>query len=711
MSGEIIHGYQPRDKMEAEYVGYYLGTATPTKGTTGLGVIQKPLREKYFSFRKSADNKLGPEVGIRVNPRGIILLFPGGHPAEPNDQFYEISSIHFIEAVRFVTRKQKDKKLYGAFVPIDDDEANPNQDKLFEQIEKKFKHLEKISHPPMLACVMRRPTGIKAVDCHMFVIPVIEDALRIADMVHRFQERPDNPEFYYGGRPPPDPRDMPPEPDVIPRNLGQPFRDREPALGPGPGPGPGQGQRPRDSEDYAYLYKGRGFELKQEHFNGKDDDPRRQEQPNRSIERDRLPLPGDDPQRYGPMRGRPGSLELRGGPRDDPYPERRPKEFLSPDGRYIERDSFGGEYEFDNRVVHERQRPGGDRDIDRFSGERRMLSPRNEFPASPRNDLPLTREHTERKPDNYPGRFSDSSFDQHRGPPPWQDRRSTGGDPRILRDYEEAPYSRPYRGEQQRSPPHSPRGRSPQRASSPPRGQPPPREKSPNYDDQIYSASNLESRLEEQQSGKPVAKVPPNRHVGVRVLPTLPIADAKNRLKPVSPRISDPPTKVEEKPPSYNLNIKPEPEEENPYDNAPDRYLHRHNRPTSDISPLVQRRGEGYGQNPRVKSDDFGGHSYPDDYGYKNTAQQYNKQWSYEDEKEKFLKNREDGSGGGWGNANNSKPDQGGFSGVDYGKDLNERGGRHMKDMEIENMFSKMRTSNPPGQGDLDFERGLGYLP
>lgn len=677
--------------MEAEYVGYYLGTSMPTKGTTGLGVIQKPLREKYFAFRKSSENKIGPEIGIRINPRGIILLFPGTHPGMPSEESYDISSIHFIEAVQFVTVKQKDKKFYGAFLPIDENEPIPNQDKLFVQIEKKFNHLTKISHPPMLASVMRRSTGVKAVDCHMFVIPVVEDALRMADMVHRFQERPDNPEFYHGRRPPdhrdfiPDRRDFPPEPDVIPRNMGPP-RDRDSR----------DSRDSRESDDYTYLYKGRGFELKQEHFTrGNEDDERRYEL-NRSSERDMR----DDPQRYPPMRGRPESLEYRDRDRLAPPDfDRRSREFTTSSGRYVERDSFGSEHEFDNRVVHERQRSGGDREFDRYSGgmtprndmvERRpAMSPRNEFPDRP--NLPP------RGPDNYPGRYPDMPADQRRGPPPWQGRGS-GEEPRGYRG--DAPsYPRPYSGDKTPRSPLSPRGRSPPRSHSPPRGHSSPRAQSPERDDQIYSASNLESRLEEAQSGKPVAKVPPNRHVGVRVLPSLPVPGAKNILKPVSPRSSDVPVKPEEEAPSYNFNTKPDYEEESPYDNAPDnRRLQRQNRAKSDISPQVQRRAD-YNHSPRVQSDDYGQiHSGNIEYNKQN-----NKQWSYDEEKEKYLRSRDPG---GWSSANKSKSAHEGLS----GQGLNDRGGRHLKDMEIEDMFSNMRTSNP-GKSDVDFERSLGYLP
>lgn len=674
-----------RPEMEAEYVGYYLGSSMLTKGTTGLGVIQKPLREKYFAFRKSSENKLGPEIGIRVNPRGLVLLFPGTHPGHPNDEFYDISSIHFIEAVNFVTMKQKDKRYYGAFVPIDDDmEMYPNQDKLFVQLEKKFTHLTKISHPPMVACVMRRPTGVKAVDCHMFVIPVVEDAIRMANMIHRFQERPDNPEFYSR-------RDLPPEPDVIPRNLGQPPPDRR-----------SHDSDPRNSEDYTIYKGGRGLELKQEHFlRGPESDDR-----SKDRDRDRMPPPPTNADlRYGYPRNRPDNPELRdrfsSSSDYDRQGNRNSREIAQPSGRYVERDSFGNEHEFDNqfdsRVNHQRQRSGDDQNIDRYSGERHSgFASRNEFQDRRTDD---------RRPDNFPGKYREPSPEMRRMPPSWQNRGSRDNPRTPSGGYDDPPYARPVRGERPRSPPvsprnsrdlASPRGRSPPRGHLSPRGPPSPRSQSP--DDNVYSASNLESRMDEGQAGKPIAKVPPNRK-GIRVLPSLPILDVKHQLKPVSPRSPEAPSKIEEKPPTYNYNNMKNDDslEEKLYDNAP---LNRHSRPQSDVSPRVSRRSD---DQSRAKSGDYG-------YNF-NSGNQPTKPWSYEDEKEKFLKSRDAaGSSGGWSSANKSKSFQDGFREPEYKEGINGRGGQHVKDLEIADMFGNLRTSSNFNR-DVDFESSLGYLP
>ena len=673
-------------KMEAEYVGYYLGRSLLSKGTTGLGVIQKPLRERYFAFRKSPENKPGPEVGIRVNPRGIEILSAGTHPGQDSDEFYDLSSVHFIEAVRFVFVKQKDKKFYGAFVPI---QENPDavQDKLFEQIEKKNIHLTKIPHPPLLACIMRRPSGVKAVDCHMFLVPRVEDAVDLADMVHRFQERPGNPDYFYGKPPLDGRREMPPDMrrDMPPTDMG--FRgnyDR----------GPEYGDRKVETGNYEiYRGAGRGVELRQEHFAGGENRPL--SEPNRSFERDRMP-PRNGDYEYNRDRGPPVELRPKSDsrdPREYGYPvpglgDRRSRELKSPTGAVVERDSYGNVYEFDNNrapiPVLERQRSQGERSNDRYDIDRPPSerfsgpSPRNEFAERPGGGMSPRVE--------YNGQFPGPG--QNRGSYP---RPGQGRDLRRSDDYDQPPYPRPYSSEQ---PPAmlSPRSRSP------PRGHSSPRSRSPEHEE-IYSASNIESRAEADAHGKPVAKVPPNRHAGVRVLPSLPIPGALGHLKPVAKKADDNSIKRDTNPPSYNFNNRSQ--EEDPYDNAQSegRGEFRQTRVQSDRSPMVDRRPDGgrIGAAQRVKSDDYS-------YGNKDDKQPP-KQWSFNDEKDKFIQNRENNAPAFNQGYKSKSSHELGHAG-NYGKT-----GEHAKDLEIEEMFSYLNTDNSSNKGDVDFERSLGYLP
>ena len=681
-------------KMEAsEFVAHYLGASMLTKDTTGLGCIQKPLKEKYLAFRKSADNKLGPEIGFRIMPSGIELLFPGSHPGRANDDFYEISSIHFVEAVRFMHIKHKDKKIHFAFIPLDESQAaNAGHEKLFTQLDKKFKHLEKISHPPMLACVMRRPTGVKAVDCHVFILQHVEDALQMAAIIRRFQAGPGHYDRRSYGPPASGAlrRDYP-NPDVVPQNrdpardIGSP-RDLPPAR--------------ESGENYA-IYRGRGVELRNEHFRaseppGRDPD-RREFEPNKSFERKSAGYTGFD-RRDSDERYRKNFDEDRirapPGDREADYVERRPRELRTNAG-FVERDSFGRDFQFDNAISHERQRSG-----DSGSGRPRYgsdkvsgVSPRNEYGGRFDRHSDVIPQSRYNQPPNR------TDFDPYGAQPVSGNLRD---EPPPRRSYHEQSYPRPVIAQ---SPPHSPRGRrSPPGERTPPATRSPRSRSPPPGEDEVCSASNLESRQEFDAHGKPIAKVPPNRHAGVRVLPSLPIPGARSHLKPVSPRPEDtsPNQKENEKAPSYNFDPKRDSDEDNPYDNAPDKRVQdgrRMERAFSDDYDHVERRFDaGRAHDPdRVKSDGFKyGRSVfeSDQYARKSTeaqGQSSGPQWSYYEEKEKFM--RKD-RGDGW----------------NYGSDYSENGQHGSKDAEIADTFSKMRAGHDP-RHDVDFERGLGYLP
>ena len=679
------------------------------KGTTGLGSIQKPLKEKYFAFRKSAENKLGPEIGIRVNPSGLSLLFPGSHPGQENEDFYEISSIHFVEAVRFVHAKFKDKKTHYAFVPLDESPAaNTGQEKLFTQLDKKFKHLEKISHPPMLASVMRRPTGVKAVDCHVFVVQHPEDALQIASMIRRFQAGPGlyDRRSYGPTASGPVRRDYP-DPDVIPQNREPPRELASPRDMP---PARDQG------EDYA-IYRGRGLELRNEHFRTNEpprgpEPDRREFEPNRSFDRNSSGFPGYDRkapderfrQSYSDDKGR------MGGERDDDYVERRPREYRT-NAAMVERDSYGREYEFDNAISHGRQKSG-----DSGSGRPRYgsdksgaMSPRNEYGGRPERHSDII---PQGRYNQYPNR---ADIDQFAGGRPVSG--NLRDEPPLRRSYHEQSFPR-LAGPQ--SPPHSPRGRSPPGERSPAVTRSP-RSRSPPPEEDVCSASNLESRQEVDAHGKPIAKVPPNRHAGVRVLPSLPIPGARMQLKPVTPPpdLTSPNKKDIQKGPAYNFDSKEDSDSDNPYDNAPDKLTKddyaRKDRLLSDESAFAERRMENRrNQDPsRVKSDGFnyGSSVYTSGSPRPNVRQTGEpQQWSFYEEKEKFMqKDKKDG----WQREYKSKSAYE-FSPPNFESGYGNSGQHGAKDAEIADMFSKMRAGPGAGPGarhDVDFERGLGYLP
>ncbi|XP_063396517.1 uncharacterized protein LOC134681050 [Mytilus trossulus] len=158
-----------------------LGSAILSKTTTsGLGSIQKPLYEKYIQYRKSGKGKKSQPAWLKVSQDGITVIFPTDQPGHTQNYFYERSSINFFEAVRLTSNKSSDKKYYGAFLPVDEARTlNQGYDKLFFQIDKKHLSLTKVEHPVVIACVMRRQVGVRALDCHGFITEKDGDAFRV----------------------------------------------------------------------------------------------------------------------------------------------------------------------------------------------------------------------------------------------------------------------------------------------------------------------------------------------------------------------------------------------------------------------------------------------------------------------------------------------------------------------------------------------------
>ncbi|XP_052074827.1 uncharacterized protein LOC127712431 [Mytilus californianus] len=158
-----------------------LGSAILSKTTTsGLGSIQKPLYEKYIQYRKSGKGKKSQPAWLKVSQDGITVIFPTDQPGHTQNYFYERSSINFFEAVRLASNKGSDKKHYCAFLPVDETRTlNQGYDKLFFQMDKKHHSLTKVEHPVVIACVMRRQVGVRALDCHGFITEKDGDAFRV----------------------------------------------------------------------------------------------------------------------------------------------------------------------------------------------------------------------------------------------------------------------------------------------------------------------------------------------------------------------------------------------------------------------------------------------------------------------------------------------------------------------------------------------------
>ena len=103
--------------------------------------------------------------------------------AAPTEVFYHMPNILFWDAVQFCTVKGQDKKMRGAFEPLDNDHSR-NKDNLFSVLEKKYHFLQQMTHPPLFTCVLRRTQGVKALDVHAFVCSSDDEGLGLVRSLH-----------------------------------------------------------------------------------------------------------------------------------------------------------------------------------------------------------------------------------------------------------------------------------------------------------------------------------------------------------------------------------------------------------------------------------------------------------------------------------------------------------------------------------------------
>ena len=154
----------------------YLGSAVPHVTKDGLQGIQEPLKELYPE--DGAHGAKGIDSWLSVWSNGFLLENMDENRKKVS-RFFPIEALHYCAAVRYVlvpgsvkdptaavngggsntntlNRSSSDKNSQSAqprFLPLDSPFArNPN-----------------INHPPLFAAILRRTTGIKVLECHVFI--------------------------------------------------------------------------------------------------------------------------------------------------------------------------------------------------------------------------------------------------------------------------------------------------------------------------------------------------------------------------------------------------------------------------------------------------------------------------------------------------------------------------------------------------------------
>ena len=146
----------------------YLGSAVPHVTKDGLQGIQEPLKELY------------PEDGA-LGAKGIdswLSVWSNGFLLENMDEnrkkvsrFFPIESLHYCAAVRYVL--VPGSGLESASNTLNRNGSNGNADKApqprFLPLDSPFARNPNINHPPLFAAILRRTTGIKVLECHVFI--------------------------------------------------------------------------------------------------------------------------------------------------------------------------------------------------------------------------------------------------------------------------------------------------------------------------------------------------------------------------------------------------------------------------------------------------------------------------------------------------------------------------------------------------------------
>ncbi len=171
----------PSQKMGPIYLIGYLGSAILTKGKTGLGSLQMPIRDLYISFRQNT-SRFFQERRLVISSDGLSLLY--NENGMERVIHNELSSVNDVQLLKVVYEKRKDKKVYCGFVPFLEEITDSRYNNLYSPLDKQHvTAIDNLAHPPVIALVMRRSTGIQALECHVVIARSIVEAKSIVSSI------------------------------------------------------------------------------------------------------------------------------------------------------------------------------------------------------------------------------------------------------------------------------------------------------------------------------------------------------------------------------------------------------------------------------------------------------------------------------------------------------------------------------------------------
>ena len=161
-----------------------MGSAVPHVTKDGLQGIQEPLRDLYpdqgLLLAQKTDS-IGIDSWLSVWSNGILVENVDENGREVN-KFFPIESLHYCAAVRYVVipasaaANDEENLKSGDGEPHDPNRRmhqreSGSQAKIkFLPLDSPFSRNSNITlHPPLFACILRRTTGIKVLECHAFI--------------------------------------------------------------------------------------------------------------------------------------------------------------------------------------------------------------------------------------------------------------------------------------------------------------------------------------------------------------------------------------------------------------------------------------------------------------------------------------------------------------------------------------------------------------
>jgi hypothetical protein len=93
----------------------YLGSAILTKGKTGLGSLQQPLRELYVSYLQKPMSQAQKRL-LMISNEGLTFQWNDSNVEKFHNN--NLSSVYDVQLLTISNEKKKDKKFYCAFLPL-----------------------------------------------------------------------------------------------------------------------------------------------------------------------------------------------------------------------------------------------------------------------------------------------------------------------------------------------------------------------------------------------------------------------------------------------------------------------------------------------------------------------------------------------------------------------------------------------------------------